>query len=114
MKLIGYGLVLFALYLLFVNHVLIGVITFIAGGFLASRISFSLRSLGLIMLIGSISYGYHNNFTPLVLFMIFVGFVLACFNTSRTNRDDVEWGIDIGELFSNSNGSGFNSDGDGD
>jgi len=116
MNLIGYGLVLCALYLLFVNQLVIGVITFIVGGFLVKRVSFSLRSVGVVLLVASISYGYHNSFTPLVLFLIFVGFVLACFNTHRTNRDDgVEWGIDIGEIFSSSdsNDSGFGGGGDG-
>ena len=116
MNLIGYGLVLGAGYLLFVNQIVIGVITFVVGGFLANRVSFSFRSAGVVLLVGCIPYGYHNSFTPLVLFLILIGFVLACFNTRRANRDDVvEWGIDIGEIFSSSgsNDSGFGGGSDG-
>lgn len=116
MNLIGYGLVLCAAYFLFVNQIVVGVITFIVGGFLAKRVSFSFRSAGVVLLVATIPYGYHNSFTPLVLFLIFFGFVLACFNTRRTNSDDgVEWGIDIGEIFSSSDSSdsGFGGGGDG-
>jgi hypothetical protein len=116
MNIIGYGLVLCAAYFLFVNHIVIGLFTFVVGGFFAKRVSFSFRSVGVVLLVTSIPYGYHNGFTQLVLFLIFIGFVLACFNTRRTNRNDgVEWGIDIGKILSSSDSgdSGFGSGGDG-
>ncbi|WP_370978411.1 hypothetical protein [Agaribacterium sp. ZY112] len=116
MNMIGYGLVVTAGYLLFISQIVIGIFIFVIGGFLANKISFSLRSTGVVLLVGSIPYGYHNSFTPFVLFLIFIGFILACFNTRRARRDDgVEWGIDIGEFFSrsDSNDSGFGGGGDG-
>ncbi|NRB41971.1 MAG: hypothetical protein HRU20_26440 [Pseudomonadales bacterium] len=70
----------------------------------------SIRSSGVMLLVISIAFAYHNGFTPLVLFLILVGFVLACFNSKRVNGSG-GWGFDID--FS-SIGSGSSDGGGGD
>ena len=85
-----------------------GGIIFFLGGFIAGKLFICLRSGGVLTMVVSIAYGYHNEFTPTVLFIIFVGFVFACFNTTR--RSDNGWGIDMD--FS-SFGSSSDSGGDG-
>ena len=117
MNLIGYSIVALALYLLFVGQVFIGVVLFTIGGYVVKKLFISLRSLGVVLLVGSISYGLKNGFTAAVLFIMLVGFVMGCFNRRRTENDyDPGWGIDIGELLSDSDSSdsGFGGDGGGD
>ena len=112
MKPLGYLLVLLSLYVLYQGTIIFGAILFFLGGFIAGKLFISLRSTGVLILVSSIAYGYHNAFSPTVFFIIFVGFVLACFNTRRSSqRSDDGWGIDID--FS-SFGSSSDNDGGGD
>ncbi len=107
MYIIGHILTLCGLYFLYENELVIGSIVFFMGGFLAKKIYISIRSFGLILMVSSTAYGYHNGYELLILFLIFIGFVLASFNTKHTS-DRESWGFDMD--FS-SFGSG---DGDGD
>lgn len=114
MNLIGYSIVLAAIYLLFIGNIVVGLILFTVGGLLAKKLYASFRSLGVTLLVGSVSYGYHNGYSTFILFLIFLGFVLACFNKRRSGRDDgIEWGIDLGDIISGSDSDykGFGGDG---
>lgn len=112
MNILGHILALLGLYSLYAGEMVIGSIIFFLGGFVASKLFFSLRSCGVMMMVTSIAYGFHNEYTPLVVFLIFIGFVLACFNTSRTSSNQGGgWGIDI-DLSSTGSGSDFGGGGD--
>jgi len=111
MSTVGYLIALLGLYVLYTGSIAFGGVIFFLGGFIAGRLFICLRSGGILTMIVSIAYGYHNEFTPTVLFLVFVGFVLACFNTKRSSRrSDDGWGFDID--FS-SLGSGSDNGGDG-
>jgi hypothetical protein len=109
MSLVGYILALIGIYGLYNGDLILGGIIFFVGGFFAKKLFFSIRSSGVMTMALSIAYGYHNEYSPTILFLIFIGFVLACFNSKRESRDD-GWGIDFD--FS-SLGSNSHSDGDG-
>lgn len=121
MKLIGYLFALMGLFGLYENQLILGGIIFVLGGFIARKVSPSIRSSGLLLMLLSIAYGYHNSFTVLVIFLIFVGFVMACFNSRRTSSHSDnggyssdysgDWGFDIHFSASNS-GCGGDSGGD--
>lgn len=108
MSIIGHLIALIGLYALYTGAIIFGGVLFFLGGFIAGKLFICLRSGGVLTMVVSIAYGYHNEFTPTVLFIIFVGFVLACFNTKRTSRrSDDGWGIDIDfASFGSSSGSG--------
>jgi len=64
-------------------------------------------------LIGSISFGHHDDFSVVVLFLILIGFVMACFIDRRADRDhEPSWGIDIEELFSGCDSNDIGDSGD--
>lgn len=94
MNIIGYLISLLGLYSLYQGDLVLGGIIFFVGGFLASKIAICIRSSGVMTLVISTFYGYHNEFSPAVLFILLIGFVLACFNTRRT-LDNTHWGIDF-------------------
>jgi hypothetical protein len=107
MSIIGHLIALLGLYGLYAGEIVIGSIILFGGGFLASKLFFCLRSSGVMTMVISIAYGYHNEFTPTVLFLIFVGFILACFNTRRGSRGyDNGWGFDF-DFSSSGSGSDF-------
>lgn len=110
MILLGYGIVLAALYILYSNELFFGGFLFTLGGFLAQKISISVRSAGVLILVIGLFYGYHNSFTPELLVILLIGFVMACFNTRRTSAHS-DWGIDIG--WGSSDGDCGGSDGGG-
>ena len=114
MVLVGYIVILISFFVMYKSYVEFGLIFFAIGGFLAGKISISLRSIGVILMVGSIFWGFRHGFTPFVFFVLFVGFVLASFNSRRTDgRED--WGIDfldLTEIFDGSSGGG-DSGGDG-
>lgn len=98
MYIVGYFLALVGLFLLYENQLALGGLLFFAGGFIAQKLFISIRSSGVVLMAVSIAFGFHNEYSPWVLFLIFVGFVLACFNTSTTtNRSSGSdgWGFDI-------------------
>lgn len=96
MSIIGHLIAIIGLYCLFLGETAIGSIIVFIGGFLASKLSFSLRSCGVMIMVTLIPYGYHNEYTPTIIFLIFIGFVLACFNTRRTSQTHSDgWGIDL-------------------
>ena len=105
---IGHLIAFLGLFSLYAGAMVFGGIIFFLGGFIAGKLFICLRSGGVLTMVVSIAYGYHNEFTPTVLFIIFVGFVFACFDTKR--RSDNGWGIDMD--FS-SFGSSSDSGGDG-
>lgn len=114
MYIVGYLLAALAMYLLYLNELVVGGIIFLAGGVIASRLSLSVRSAGVLLMVISIAYGSHNGFDPLVLFLIFISFIMANFNSSRSSDgEDWDWGFDFdwSDLWS---GDGFDGDGDGD
>jgi len=115
MILIGYLAALFALYVFYVGEVIAGSILFIVGGWLAKKLFFCLRSIGVVTMVVSIAYGFHHGYTPLVLFGVFIGFVFACFNTRRTSKDcGSGWGFDfdLSSLGSDSDCGGDGGGGD--
>lgn len=105
MIVVGYLLVLVGLFFLYENELAIGSIVFFVGGFLVKGLFFSFRSAGVMLMVVPIAYGYHYEYDPVVIVLIFVGFVLANFNTKRSSERN-EWGFDI-DL------SSFGSDSDG-
>lgn len=111
MSIIGYSITLLSLYTLYVGEVFFGLVVFIVGGFLAKKLFMCLRSLGVVMMLGCTAFGFHNAYTPMVLFLIFIGFIFACFNTKRTSQHDGNggWGIDF-DAFSSGSDSGGGGD----
>lgn len=91
---IGYLIALLGLYSLFQGDLIVGGVIFFIGGFSARKITICLRSVGVMTLVIATAYGYHNEFSPTVLFILLIGFILACFNTKRTSGNDY-WGIDF-------------------
>lgn len=106
MNVIGHLIALLGLYILYTGALIFGGVVFFLGGFIARKLFITLRSSGVLTMVVSIAYGYHNEFTPTVLFIVFMGFVLACFNTRRASRRTEDgWGIDF-----NFSSSGSNAD----
>ena len=116
MEIIGYLVTFLSLYMLYVGEIVVGGFLFILGGVLAKKVFFCVRSFGVVVMVISIAYGYHTSFSPYILFIVFIGFVMACFNTRRTSdRIDSAWGIDfdLSSLGSDSSDSGgFDGGGD--
>jgi len=109
-QIIGYLFSLAGIYALYSGDLIIGGIAFAVGGFIATKLFICLRSAGVVLLVVSISYGYHFAYTAEVLFLIALGFLLACMNIKHASRHyDNGWGIDI-QLFSGDSGSGGGSD----
>lgn len=109
MFMVGHLIALLGLYGLYKNWLMIGAVVFFIGGYFAKKISISIRSAGIMLLVVSTAYGYHNGYEPQVLFFMFAGFVMACFNSKRTT-EGCDWGFDID--FSDT-GSGCDGDGGG-
>lgn len=108
MALIGYLIVLASLLLLYKNVLILGAIAFFVGGFLAQKVYVGIRGAGVVLLVVTLAYGYHNGFSPLVVVLIVVGAVMAS-SKSKHREDRNEWGFSI-EMLSN---MGSDSDGDG-
>jgi len=112
MSIVGYLFVLAGLFFFYENELVVGAVVFFVGGFLAKKLYFSIRSAGVMLTVVPIVYGFHNEYSPGVIFLIFVGFVMANFNT-RQSSERGEWGLDI-DLSSFGSDSGSGSDGGGD
>ena len=110
MNIIGYFLVLVGLFFLYGNELVIGGLGFSIGGFLAKKLSISIRSAGVMLMVVPIAYGYHYEYEPIVIVLIVVGFVLANVNSKGTFERN-EWGFDID--FSSIGSDGDNADGGG-
>jgi len=111
MSIISYFLIGLSFFLLYENHWVLGLCLFSVGGFLEKKLFFSLRSIGVVMLLGSISYGYHNGFTLGVIIIAVLGFLLACTNGSKNTRGGDSGGV--GSTGNCENGWGFEFDSDG-
>ncbi|WP_415901563.1 hypothetical protein ACMXYR_10775 [Neptuniibacter sp. QD29_5] len=113
MSMIGYLLAAVGLYALYTDGIILGCTLFFIGGLIAGKLFFCLRSLGVIIIAASVTYGHHNGFTPEVWLCLAVGIILATFNrnrSSRNNDDDNGWGIDLD--FSSSGSDGGSCGGD--
>ena len=86
MSTVGYLIALLGLYVLYTGSIAFGGVIFFLGGFIAGRLFICLRSGGILTMIVSIAYGYHNEFTPTVLFLVFVGFV---FKVLQSNKNKI-------------------------
>jgi hypothetical protein len=112
MNIIGYLISLLGLYSLYQGDLVLGCVIFFVGGFLANKISISIRSSGVMILLVATAYGYHHEFSQSVFFILLIGFALACFNTKRTSgRSDWGFDFDFSSLGSDSDCGG--SDGGG-
>ncbi|WP_111977841.1 hypothetical protein [Algibacillus agarilyticus] len=92
---------------LYKGELTLGIIVFFIGGLLAQKVSISIRSTGLILMIGSITYGYHHAYEPKILCLIVIGFILACWKNKRC-RERHDWGFDLVEIIGSDNGSSAN------
>ncbi|WP_415911440.1 hypothetical protein [Neptuniibacter sp. QD37_11] len=113
MNMVGYLLAAIGLYALYTDGIVLGCAIFFIGGLLAGKLFFCLRSLGVIIIAATVAHGYHNSFTPEVLFCLAVGVFLATFNRNRSSRNndgDNGWGIDFD--FSSSGSDGGSCGGD--
>lgn len=102
---LGYMLAATGLYGFYIGDIVLATLLFSLGGLLAKKLYISIRSIGVVTMLSAIAYGYHTAYTPTVYFIIFIGFVMACFTTRRSSRDGGEWGIDFD--FSSGSGSDF-------
>jgi len=111
MNIIGHLIALLGLYGLYSGWIFLGCLGFLVGGVLAGKLFFCLRSGGVLAMVTSVAYGYHNEYTATVIFIIFIGAVFACFNSKRVAQtNDNGWGFS----FDISSGSGSDSGGGGD
>lgn len=94
MFIIGYLLVALALFGFYQGELVLGAILFITGGYLAEKLFFCLRSLGVCLMVISVAYGAHHGWTPWVLGLIATGFVLGNFGTRHAGHAE-GWGFDI-------------------
>ena len=114
MIIVGYLVVFVGLLFLYEKELVIGGVVFFIGGFLAKRLFVSIRSAGVMLMVVPIAYGYHYEYDPILIVLIFIGFVLASFNTKRTSERN-EWGFDIDlSSFGSDSGGDSGSDGGGD
>jgi|GEM_PF-1977040 len=117
MNFIGYTITAFGLLLLYKNELLLGCFVFVVGGFLAKKIKISIRSAGVVILVLSVAYGYHNSYSIEVLFVMLVGFIMACVNSRRIKNAgdyDTGWGFDLDFSSLGSSDSDGGGDGGGD
>jgi len=110
-KLLGYIFSIAGLYGLYINEIPFGGLLFFVGGFVAGTIKLRLRGIGVMLIVVPTAYGYHNEFTLLVVGLIVVGVLLACTGKGR-NYDGGEWGIDLGGIDFSSGGDGCDGGGD--
>lgn len=70
---------------------------FLFGGWLAGGLKLSLRSLGVVLMVGAIAVGFHHGVSLPVVITGVVGFLMA--NSRRRHRrgrdGDDGWGFDI-------------------
>ena len=88
---VGYGLVILAIFLFYQNWILAGTFTFVVGGGMAERLSISLRTLGLVFMVSSGATIFHQGFGVFTTIVLIYGFYLAN-SKSHSGR---EWGFDI-------------------
>lgn len=105
---IGYLIAIAGLIGLYSNELILGTALFMLGGFLSKGLFFSIHSVGVVLMVVSMAYGYHHEFSSTVIILIVVGFILATFTKKSRRADSKEWGfeIDIGDFFSGSSDGG--------
>ncbi len=109
MAIVGYLIGLAAVYLLYTGALYVGMPLFFIGGFLAGQLKIRLSSLGILLMVGGGFYGFHHEFTPVVIITIVVGFFLSGLWRGRN-----DWGIDFGGFFDPGSGDGGGDGGGGD
>ena len=113
----GYALTVTGLLLLYAGNLVAGALLFIFGGYLAEKLWFSIRSTGVVVLVISIAFGIHNDFSLWLLLIMLLSFVMACFTSRRGHGREGRggWGFDI-ELsdFGSGGGDGGGCGGGGD
>ncbi len=102
----GYLLGAIGLYFLYVDRLILGCLVFMVGGFLAGRASVSIGSFGVLMLLSSVAYGYHNGYSPLIFFLVIIGVVMACFDKQRPGAFRLDGGIPGASDSADSGGDG--------
>jgi len=114
MTIIGHLIALLGLYGLYSGWLVVGCLGFLVGGVLAGKLFFCLRSGGVLAMVTSFAYGYHNEFTPMVIWIIFIGAVFACFNSKRvTQTNDNGWGFSFDVSSGSDSGGGGDCGGGG-
>ena len=113
MKWVGFLLAIAGLALLYTNSLLLGIVSFILGGFFAKGLFVSLKSLAMVVGVYTAAYGYHNEFTPLIIVILVVCIWFVFFSRKRREFDAEKWGCewDIGDIFGSDGDAG---DGGGD
>ena len=106
MWVLGYGLVCTALGLFYLGWIPFASAALFAGGLLAKRMSVSVRSIGILIMVTATAWGFHHGFDPYVWAAIVVGFLMA--NAKNRSKESTDWGFDFD--FSPS-GSGSGSSG---
>ena len=130
MKILGYLLALFGIYCLYINVIIAGGIFLFVGGFFSKKISISIRGSGVLLMLLSFAYGWHNEFTAFIIILTTVGFVMAHTKNREAlisnqhaesyDLEDHEWGFDFlhdylsNRQYTDSTGSAFDSDDGGD
>ena len=113
MRIVGYLLAIAGLALLYTDSLIPGIVSFTMGGFFAKGLFVSLKSLAMVVGVFTAAYGYHNEFTSLVIIVLIVCILLVFFHRKRRDIDAEEWGFewDFGDFFGSDGDSG---DGGGD
>lgn len=122
-KIFAYSLVLVSAYMFYLGFLIPGALIFCFGGWLAGKLYFSLRSLGVVMLVCAVATGFHHGFSVPVIVVAVLGFLLANLSGRRQRRrrrskrgeDDDGWGFDFDDFdFFGDDGDGGGFDGGGD
>jgi uncharacterized membrane protein YgcG len=111
MKWLGYLLVTASLVFLYKGLLILGTGLFVVGGFFASKLSISFRSLGVLLMLVPAAYGYHHGFNITLIILMIAGFVLASLRSrQRRDYDQTDWGFDWDFSSGSSSGDGCSSD----
>ncbi|MCG8668045.1 MAG: hypothetical protein MI867_01425 [Pseudomonadales bacterium] len=95
MRIVGILLAIGGLALLYTNSLLLGMTSFILGGFLAKGLFVSIKSIAMVTGVLLLAFGYHNEFTPLMIGILVVCVVIVFFSKRRVDSSGaMEWGCD--------------------
>lgn len=98
MSSLGYLVAIVGVVLLYDNSLAFGLILFFMGGALAGDLKISIPSLGIMIVVGGIAYGFHNGFSDPVIVAIFVGLILSVGRSISGSGAEA----DIGDTYDNS------------
>ena len=73
----GYCVVLVSGYFLYLGHLAPGGLLFLFGGWLAGGLKLSIRSAGVVLLVGAVAVGFHHGVSAPVVIVGVVGFLMA-------------------------------------